>query len=183
MSVHCTNGVDVLVEPLLPDFGYACDVGANDGHCFSNTYHFEEKGWIVLCVEANPGLEEIGRSRRKLWRPVGAGAEDRIATFYAHGGGSMASASGFVHKSGVSAQVQMLRLDRILEEAGFPRLDFLTVDSEGYEVEVMKGFDIERWKPRVIVLEDYPDGTSLVAPAGYRMIDRKEFDNVYVREA
>ena len=47
-------------------------------------------------------------------------------------------------------------LDSILEEAGaHPGFDFLSIDVEGHEIEVLRGFDIARWRPRLILLEDH----------------------------
>jgi len=184
---HSSNGVDALIEPLLPDVGWACEVGANDGQYFSNCLHFEEiKGWTVLCVEPNPLLLDAGKSVRALWRQVAAAGEDGPIEFHSWGGFPYPSGSGTSIKSrtGTSDRqvftVQGLRLDRILEEAGFHKLDLLTVDVEGFELEVMRGFSIERWKPKIIVLEFYPDDFDYNIP-GYTKIDRKEFDNVYQR--
>lgn len=175
------NGVDDLVIPMLPAFGYACDVGASDGVFFSNTLALEEKGWLVLCVEPNPMLESSGRSRRKLWRQVAAHLRDEEVTFWADGEGpTWASYSRVDLGRGQPFKVQGLRLDRILEEAGFPRLDFLTVDTEGWEPPIMEGFTIERWKPSIIVTENWAGETP--APPGYRMVSRLEYDNVFVRD-
>lgn len=75
-------------------------------------------------------------------------------------------------------------LDSILAEAGCPtRFDFLSIDVEGHEIEVLRGFDIARWRPRLILLEDHVADLSkhryLVA-AGYRIIRRYENTGWYV---
>lgn len=176
---YSDNGVDSAIEKMLPDVGFAVDVGANNGSFASNTLMLEEKGWTVLCVEANPLLEEEGRKIRKLWRAVAAGSEDTTATFHRHGGPPYASNSGFFMAGGEPVDVPMLRLDRILEEAGFSRLDLMTADVEGYEDQVMAGFTVERWKPKVIVLESWNDNQA--TPSGYTRIHRCQFDNIYLR--
>lgn len=172
--------VALEVEKFLPDFGYACDVGANDGLFYSNSLLFEDKGWIVLCIEPNPLLEPSGRMARKLWRAVAAGEEDKTARFYLHGGGTYPSNSGFKIPSDKAFKVPMFRLDRLLEEAGFPRLDYLTMDVEGYEDEVFQGFTIERWKPKVIVAECWSEGRE--APEGYYKHARIDFDDIFIRK-
>jgi FkbM family methyltransferase len=183
------NGVDKRVEELFGDFvGHVCDVGANDGHYLSNSLLFEEKGWTVLCIEPNPDLAEIGRSRRKLWLEVAAGAEDSDEhEFGITGASPWASQSclgvrsrhggGGAHPNIVKVKVRTL--DRLLDEAGFPKLDYLTVDVEGWEREVMSGFTVERWKPRVIVLEEWTENA--IAIPGYEITDRLHYDNLYVR--
>ena len=45
--------------------------------------------------------------------------------------------------------VSIRTLDSILVEAGSPtEFDFLPIDVEGHEIEVLRGFDIARWRPR-----------------------------------
>jgi hypothetical protein len=81
-------------------------------------------------------------------------------------------------------KVRVRTLDRLLEEAGFPRLDLLTIDVEGYEDEVLKGFTIERWKPQFIVVEDC-DGCSPLTkyqlPDGYEEMPRCHLDRIWRR--
>jgi FkbM family methyltransferase len=191
VTYYSDNGVDALVESMLPEFGYACDVGANLGDNGTNTLQLEEKGWIVLCVEPNPLLEEHGRSKRKLWRRVACGVGDCDGQiFTAYDGWPHAGHSSLGDKSryGVAGSpqaffVDIRRVDRILEEAGFPRLDFLSIDVEGWELEVLAGFTVERWKPKVIVFEDYLGRYDYVKLEGYEFVDKLAFDRVYRRVA
>lgn len=188
MTFYSDNQIDSIVAPLLPEFGYAVDVGANDGVFLSNSRHFEEKGWIVLCVEPNPVLEIAGREKRKLWRQVACGAqnlESRDFTYY--GGYPHASNSSFgktkgymTSEAGTTVQVKVRRLDTLLEEAGFPRLDYLTMDVEGWEQEVLAGLSLEVWRPIIIVLEDLNEHYS--PPQGYEEIGKYEHDRVYRRQ-
>jgi len=189
MKFYSDNQVDRIVAPLLPEFGYAVDVGANDGLILSNSLHFEDKGWYVLCVEPNPELAGVGRKRRKLWRELACGAEDHDAMPFTYYGGypyasnsSLGPRHGYMsNHAGITSQVKVRRLDTLLEEAGFPRLDYLTIDVEGWEQEVLAGLSLDRWQPLVIVSEDlfgkYP------SPPGYDEVGRYEFDRVFQRKA
>ena len=197
MNYFSDNGVDkLLIDELLPRFaittGFACEVGANNGEQLSNTLALEDQGWTVLCIEPNPLLEAKGRAARKLWRQIAAGPEDREdAEFWAlHPGNDYASNSALVVNGGVpyssgppaddmKFKVKVRTLDRLLEEAGFPRLDVLSIDVEGYEKEVLAGFSIERWNPAIIVVESV--SYEMSPPEGYRTEKRLEFDNVFVR--
>lgn len=193
MSWHSDNRVDSLVADIFGDhIGHACEVGANDGKRGSNTLAFEEMGWTVLCIEPNPYCSSEGRSRRKLWRTVACGATDCEAhdfsvygvekttpSFPSLGVGSRYDASMVPSEV---LKVRVLRLDRVLEEAGFPKLDYLAVDVEGWEDEVMDGFTVERWKPKVIVLESWYDDKARTIP-GYDIVQRLLYDNVYKRRS
>ncbi|MBL8220180.1 MAG: FkbM family methyltransferase, partial [Bryobacterales bacterium] len=44
-------------------------------------------------------------------------------------------------------------LDSILEEVAAPAIDFVSIDVEGAEMDVLRGFDIERWQPAIVVVE------------------------------
>ena len=50
----------------------------------------------------------------------------------------------------------MRTLDSLLDEAEAPKpIDLLSVDVEGHELDVLRGFDFVRWQPRLILLEDH----------------------------
>ena len=54
---------------------------------------------------------------------------------------------------------------------------------EGHEIEVLRGFDIARWRPRLILLEDHVADLSkhrFLTAAGYRIIRRYENNGWYV---
>lgn len=178
--MYSDNGIDTLLARLLPDRGMAVDVGANLSHG-SNTLVLEEQGWTVLCIEPNPLLEAEGRMLRRLWRSVACGAKDaEKQTFYSCAGPCHASNSGLVERDGVKDvfQVSVRRLDRVLDEAGFTRLDLVTIDVEGYECQVLAGFTVDRWWPQVMVVETWLD--DMDPPAGYTRHCRMDFDNVFV---
>ena len=73
----------------------------------------------------------------------------------------------------------MRTLDDILIEARAPvGFDFLSIDVEGHELEVLSGFDLARWRPRLVLLEDFVGNLSkhrFLRAAGYRLVRR--FDN------
>jgi FkbM family methyltransferase len=178
---YSDNGVDDWLAQHFAVPGMACDVGANVEHG-SNTLALEQSGWTVLCVEANPLLMDEGKRTRKLWRSVAAGPEDlEDQTFYSFGGHPYPSHSGMIRHidGGQEIKVPVRRLDRILEEAGFSRLDLLCVDVEGYESQVMAGLSLDIWKPEVLVIESWLD--EFPTPDGYDKRLRLQYDNVYVR--
>ena len=51
-------------------------------------------------------------------------------------------------------QVPVRTLDAMLTEAGVAKIDFITIDVEGGELTVLAGFDLGRWQPRVVILEN-----------------------------
>jgi hypothetical protein len=85
-------------------------------------------------------------------------------------------------------EVPVRALDDILAEVDAPKgFDFLSIDVEGHELEVLSGFDLARWRPRLILLEDHVANLNkhrFLRNAGYRLIRRFEYNGWYVpREA
>lgn len=203
MSFYSANEVDQIIAPHLPEFGYAIDVGANNGLVASNTKHFEDKGWLVLCVEPNPNLAKEGQSNRKLWVQSAVGSVDADGCeFEMVGGYPWASFSGLHPREAppeitpgqwkedivntTTLLVPMVTLNTLLRHCGFPRLDLLTVDVEGHELFVLQGIDLNVWKPKIIVAEAWDEKnrkaiTDYLAQFKY-VLDRVcEYDGLYGR--
>src|ERR1700737_4762288 len=73
---------------------------------------------------------------------------------------------GVIHE----VTVPIRKLDDMLNEANVERIAFVTIDVEGHELQVLKGFDLERWKLRIVIVEDLSEGFDRVVPtyvAGY----------------
>lgn len=195
MNFYSDNGADEFVSQLLPAFGYAVDVGANDGVTRSNSKHFEDKGWIVLCIEPNPLLAHAGKNNRKLWRQIACG---RVAClrddFAVIGEYPYAALSGFHPQDGPdyseltkaqSLLVKQETLSQVLEGSGFPRLDYLTIDVEGHELEVLAGLDWSVWHPLVVAVEGWTEQRNaeidaLLVKQGYCFRAAKQYDRIYV---
>jgi len=76
-------------------------------------------------------------------------------------------------------KVNVRKLDTILEESNVPKVDYVIVDVEGWELNVMKGFTTSKYQPKVIVLENafadtYQEFNTYMANLGY---DFDSFDD------
>jgi hypothetical protein len=56
-----------------------------------------------------------------------------------------------------SVSVRVRPLDIMLTEAVVKSIDFVSIDVEGHEMAVLGGFDLNRWRPRVVLIEDKSD--------------------------
>ena len=176
--------------------GYAADVGAFDGVTHSNTLALEQqRRWTVLCIEPNP----IAAKKLKTARPFveacacDAAATDK-ATLFIHADNIEAYTSlrpkldHPVYHPGEGAKflkvpVPVKTLDDCLERWEFPRLDLLCIDTEGTERDVLKGCDLDRWKPHIILVECWDEGSldDHLNPLGYQRIARLLVDDIYMR--
>ena len=155
--------------------GFYVDVGAYDGVGFSNTYFFESLGWTGMLIEAVPAFYQSCLSSRPYSQVINAtvGKVDEpkyVTLSIAEGGGGV----GTLSFCGENQQ----QLERIKREGGIVRtievplrslnellvdhqgdIDFVSIDVEGAEMDLLQGFDLDRFRPRVLVIEDNNNGS------------------------
>jgi FkbM family methyltransferase len=144
--------------------GRFVEVGAYNGVANSNTYYFEQLGWSGVLIEANPTLAEqcrVARPRSKVFAGavVGPGSPP-VVTFELAADPALSSLKitpdmmRRVTGRAVSRIVVPARtLDEVLVESGLTTIDFITIDVEGHEFDVLRGFSLAKWKPRIVILE------------------------------
>jgi FkbM family methyltransferase len=147
--------------------GYYVEVGAYDGSRFSNSYHFETLGWTGVLVEPDPVMaERCGRNRprsRTFACAVVAPSAPGEITFFKVFEGEVYSTTelGEAHRRRLEKmglrweeiRVPARTLDAILAEAAPAGIDFVSIDVEGGELPVLRGFDISRWQPAIVIVE------------------------------
>jgi FkbM family methyltransferase len=170
--------------------GYFVEVGANDPQRGSQTWQFERVGWTGVLVEPQPDLAEKLRLTRhaQVFAAACSSPEHAGGTVRLHLLGPHSSLEPELVVTGVVphgvVDVPARTLDGILEEAKAPApIDFVSIDVEGHEVEVLKGFDLARWHPRLLLVEDHVSSLAIhrfLTRAGYRLIRRTGLNGWYV---
>lgn len=198
--------LDQAIENLLlhrfgiDRHGTFVDVGAYDPVHLSNSYYFEtEKDFLVICVEANPIMAERLRRKRKVVIEAAAANEcSPRAPFQivlGHPRETDFAGSGMHTYEGVRSEtttktakaifdirVAAITLDAILESCGVKEIDVLSIDVEGHEKQVLEGFTLERYKPKVLCIENYFQETWLAAALpGYEFTMRLHYDDFFAR--
>jgi FkbM family methyltransferase len=163
--------------------GIFVDVGANDPVLNSQTYHLERLGWSGILIEPIPACAARLRAERKAEVFEGAcGAREEVMNL--HMDGVYSSLVGaMAAPPDRTAQVRVRRLDDILHDAGFGHVDFVSIDVEGFELDVLRGFALEEWHPRLVLVEDHVASLSLhrhLAARGYRLVRRTGVNAWYV---
>lgn len=170
--------------------GFFVEVGANDPHALSQTFHLEERGWTGVLVEPQPNLaEKLRQMRRAKVFAVACSSPDNAGrSLPFHVAGPLSALDRARMAPGAEPEkvilVPVRTLDDILAEAQAPTpIDFLSIDVEGHELEVLRGFDVTRWRPRLILLEDHVGDLGkhrYLKRAGYRIIRRYDNNGWYV---
>jgi FkbM family methyltransferase len=173
--------------------GFFVEVGANQPQNGSQTWQFERAGWHGVLVEPQPDLAERLRQSRRAHvvaaacsSPANAG---RAMTLHVLGPHSSLhrnlAVTGVLPEAVIEVPVRTL--DDILVEAGAPApIDFVSIDVEGHEPDVLAGFDLARWRPRLVLVEDHVTGLAthrFLSRAGYRLIRRTGPNGWYVPRA
>ena len=74
-------------------------------------------------------------------------------------------------------------MDTILSRINIEKIDFLSIDTEGTELDVLRGFDIERWRPKLFVIENNFNESSIkeyLSEFGYVLSERLGVNDFYL---
>jgi FkbM family methyltransferase len=158
--------------------GVLVEVGAAHPAYLSLSALYRRLGWRIFAVEPNPEFCELHRAQGHeiLQYACGDHDEDDVDFSVAdshgaeYGGGrvSYESFSSLGIKGSYAAlidpevsiseiKVNLRRLDTLLGEYApeVERIDIVAVDVEGWELEVLDGLDLARFKPRVLIIENF----------------------------
>lgn len=151
-----------IVETLrrhVPEPGVFVEAGAVDGYFESNTYELETfHGWRGVLIEPVPGMfQRIKHNRPHAVAVNCALVADAVATPFveieaAHALSRVIGPGG-QPRGGPVVRVPARTLASILDEQAIGQVDLLSLDVEGYEIEVLKGLDFARHRPRFMIIE------------------------------
>eukprot|EP00397_Hematodinium_sp_SG-2012_P037818 GEMP01041048.1.p1 GENE.GEMP01041048.1~~GEMP01041048.1.p1 ORF type:complete len:312 (+),score=45.82 GEMP01041048.1:318-1253(+) len=145
--------------------GYYVDVGAMAPFILSNTVALEYcRNWTGLCIEPNPYIQlsmQVYRSCRLLNVCISGNPDHRSQRFGFHKDVSqtrvIGNATGQVYKEGFFQNGTFVSdcfpLDAMLVYVEKQRVDYLSVDVEGNEIDVFDNFPFEDFDVRVISVE------------------------------
>jgi len=179
-------------ENFFPDVSYKgvmVEVGAATPHSISMSRHWRETGWRCICIDPNPRFAQEHRVLGHEIYEVACSFDERESTFKIIGDGLSFSAlevryGGCELLPCQEINVKVRRLDSILEEANVEKVDLLSIDVEGWEVEVMRGFNVNKYQPSVILLENYAHDckyTEYMASVGYKLSHELYHNYIYTR--
>lgn len=142
--------------------GVFVDVGANDPYIDSQSFHLEQLGWGGLLIEPLPNMCELLRKHRKgmviPYACSGIENHKKVLPLISFGVCSTLETK-LIHSNKLKNEIihiEARTLDSILEDNKIePSFDLLSIDVEGHEIELFKGFSIKKWKPKLILLEDH----------------------------
>jgi FkbM family methyltransferase len=165
MVTYASNREDVLLARGFRGqaHGFWIDVGAHHPMHASTTCHFSRRGWTGVNIEPVESLYKALCAARpqdvNICAAVGASPGETV--FYETPGSQLSTLDSalaeLARKSGqptVERRVAVTTLNAVFADHAVGRVvDFLKIDVEGWEAEVLAGIDLARWRPRVMVIE------------------------------
>jgi FkbM family methyltransferase len=173
--------------------GCFVDVGANDPRRNSLTFPLEAMGWRGVLVEPLRACYERLVAERRGARVVhcacvAPGQTGKVTLYATHPECVAATVQKHVDEFNIAYRhtetCEARTLDEVLDEVKVPRVDLLSLDTEGNELDVLRGLDLERHRPRLILVEDklyHLDKHRYLLARGYRLVRRTMLNNWYVR--
>lgn len=166
---YSQEGEDLVLARILGEIksttGFFVDIGAHHPTRYSNTYYFYRRGWRGINVDALPGSKKLFQRMRPRDVTVecGVGAQAGVLRYFSFNEPALNTFSEeeakkkerFPYHIINTLQIPVVTLKKILDEnlpSNTP-IDFLTVDVEGFDHEVISSNDWDRYRPRVVLVE------------------------------
>jgi FkbM family methyltransferase len=145
--------------------GYFVEFGATDGVTHSNTALLErEYGWHGILAEPNPAWHRRLRQNRHADidpRCLAARTGEQVEFLVVEEPelSTIATYAGSDHFSGIRRRgqpisVETVALNDLLDAHQAPEtIDYMSIDTEGSECEILSTFDFDRWRVRLFSIE------------------------------
>jgi FkbM family methyltransferase len=190
--------------------GFFVDVGAGNYMVINNTYLLEKRyDWTGICIEGNPICYQSlvnNRSCICVNRYVSINKEKTTLNYikpkedFEEGYYSFIDVNTPVQQlikrscgeRMIQIQIETELLMTILDENNAPQIiDYLAIDIEGLDFQVLQTIDLNKYKFRVITIEDYIPNVNSISPQSkliteflkpydYKMVGRLSQDIVYI---
>ena len=178
--------------------GVFVDVGAYDGFSGSNTLFFEKfMGWTGLCIEPDPVQFGKLAEYRSCERVQACIADKEGTARFLNVADGLTMMGGLVDyyepqdlrmiaersKTRI-VELPTVRLDTVLKQHNIDTIDYLSIDTEGSELAILKAFDFGRYNVKALSVENNRNAQQIpdfLQSAGYRRIARLGVDDIYAR--
>ncbi len=159
------GGVDLLILDIFKNQkkGYYLDIGCAHPIKNNNTYLLYRKGWNGINIDLDKENIDLFNSYRKRDFNVTAAVSDKEGEtdlYFYHNKSALNTISkqnADFQKADISSikKIKTQSINKILENSPYKdqKIDFLSVDVEGYELDIFKNFDFNKYSPKVIVVE------------------------------
>jgi FkbM family methyltransferase len=165
---YSQEGEDLILNRIFEGKtkGFYIDVGAHHPYRFSNTYFFYKKGWSGINIEPNPEVHSYFKSKRPrdINLQVGVSESNGFLKYNYFNDPALNTFDSDVVKDRLEKTsykvikidyIPVLRLDEVLLKhlSSNQIIDFLSVDVEGLDFQVLKSNDWTKHRPVCVLVE------------------------------
>jgi len=164
---YAQEGEDLVIDRLLEgkQSGFYVEVGCHHPHRFSNTYLFYKRGWRGVCIDPLPGTKILFNKNRPrdICIEIGVDEKEGELTYFMFNEPAL---NTFDEKLAIDrdnlkgyrliekAKIKVQSLATILNGLNeIPSIDFLSIDVEGFDLEVLKSNDWDKFNPKIVIAE------------------------------
>ena len=186
------EGEDMLLRKIFENHkpGFYVDIGAHHPKRFSNTYYFYKRSWNGINIDAAPGSMKQFNNARKRDINIEAAVSNQTSEliFYTFDEPALNTLDKDLanerlaekkHKLIGEVKVITKTLSGILDKHIPPNteIDFLSVDVEGFDLEVLSSNDWQKYRPRFIVVECFGKGNfeDIISDDTYKFLSGKNY--------
>lgn len=189
-ATHAQFNEDIILAALFSNKkkGFYVDVGANDEEYHSVTKYFYKLGWSGINIEPIPRLFKEFEKKRKRDTNLNYAVSSKAGflkfrEYPNHDGLSTFSEKSKRENEALDIpyedyEVRVDTLTNIFQKFDVKEVDFLKIDVEGYEEEVIKSNDWDRYRPKVVCIEANHRSTNWQAIIKRHNYERVIFDGL-----
>jgi len=164
---YSQEGEDLILDRIFAErkTGFYVDVGAHHPRRFSNTRRFYKRGWRGINIEPNPdAMKLFERQRgRDINLCFGVGESETELTYFMFNEPALNSFDRHLseqrqtgeYRIASTKQIPVKRLSNLLAEF-LPHgvhIDFMSIDVEGFDLQVLQSNDWTRFRPTCVLAE------------------------------
>lgn len=200
--MHSQNSEAAVIKTFFGDRKVMyLDIGSNDGKTLSNTYDLYINGSIGVCVEPSPkAFEQLKETQTHcILINAAVGTYDGEITLYESGellGCGDTSLVSTTKESELKRWdsinmpfepivVRCITFDTLIKECGVDKFDFLSLDIEGGELDVLPQIDFDKLGITLACIEwnskDRKRYDAIMLPQGFAVIHQNSENLIYAR--
>lgn len=158
--------INFLLESMLNIYDVTyLDIGSNDPVNLNNTFYFYKKGFSGVCIDPNPLFKDGYKQLRPrdTFLTAGVGPKKGRVKFFEINPHTLSTfseetARSYVEEDGheivKTYNVPVIVIDKIIKKYFKNSLpNFLNIDIEGWDYEILQTLDFENWRPEVVCIE------------------------------
>jgi len=193
LTSYSQEGEDMVIRGFFEGKknykGFYVDIGAHHPYRYSNTQHFYKSGWRGINVEPTPGAIKSFNFFRKrdINLNIGISSVADKLTFYCFNEPALNGFSKEIsmqrnetlkqYKIIKEVEIQTLPLADVLDKylPSGQKIDFLTIDVEGLDLQVLRSNNWAKYKPDYILVEDKVDFENLTSSEVYSYLKEQGY--------